>query len=72
MVATAGGAAALKFSAKIAMETLFKTAQAAIAKGATKDAFIKLSKALAIKAGTSISEAVAEKAYVKAASGSGF
>lgn len=72
MVLTAGGATALKASAKAALQTFFKTAQAAIAKGATKEAFIKLAKTLAVKAGASISESVAEKAYTKAATGSDF
>lgn len=72
IVVTAGGAAALKASAKVALQTFFKTAQAAIAKGATKEAFIKLAKTLAIKAGAAISESVAEKIYIKAATGSDF
>ena len=72
IVLTAGGSAAIKSSAKIAMQTLFKTAQATIAKGATKEAFIKLTKTLAVKGRSTISESVAEQIYVKAASGTGF
>lgn len=72
IVATAGGAAALKTSAKIAIKAMFDTAKKAIAKGATKEAFIKLMKKVAQKAGKSFSQAAAEKCYVKAASNSSF
>lgn len=72
IVATAGGAAAVKASVKVAMQTLFKTAQKAIAKGATKEAFIKLMKSVALKAGKQFSEAAADKAYVRAASNTPF
>jgi hypothetical protein len=72
IVATAGGAAALKASAKVAMQAMFNAAKKAIAKGATKEAFIKLMRAVALKSGSFFAEAAAKKCYVRAASNSAF
>lgn len=71
-VATLGGSAAIKASAKAAMQAMYQAARGAILKGASKEAFIELMRKLAVKAGTSFSQAAAETAYVKASANSGF
>lgn len=67
-VTTAGIANVAKMGAKTAMKVLYKAAQEAIKKGATKADFIKLTKELAKKEGTTVAEGTAGKVYTEALS----